>query len=246
MVRSALPSLPLSDIDLLIIENVGNLVCPAEFRVGEDARVMVSSVTEGEDKPLKYPLMFRACELVIVNKIDLLEHLDWDRREVRVPPRRRSTRALRACTRARRRGRGSTRSGLARRAHDRGRALRRDGGRPVLLYSPHGGESRVLRRGGGTEHRRASCHEMSEALPPEGGRAAGHRGVRRRRGRTRGHVAVEFVHPVIVGQARADPRFAFERAEEVALMARPDDMVLAFDGQAPPGWRRVAIPGAAE
>jgi hydrogenase nickel incorporation protein HypB len=78
MVRSALPSLPLADLDLLVIENVGNLVCPAEFRVGEDARVMVSSVTEGEDKPLKYPLMFRACELVIINKIDLLEHLDFD------------------------------------------------------------------------------------------------------------------------------------------------------------------------
>ena len=78
MVRSALPSLPLAELDLLVIENVGNLVCPAEFRVGEDARVMVSSVTEGEDKPLKYPLMFRACELVIVNKIDLLEHLDFD------------------------------------------------------------------------------------------------------------------------------------------------------------------------
>jgi hydrogenase nickel incorporation protein HypB len=78
MVRSALPALPLQDIDLLVIENVGNLVCPAEFRVGEDARVMVSSVTEGEDKPLKYPLMFRACELVLINKIDLLEHLDFD------------------------------------------------------------------------------------------------------------------------------------------------------------------------
>jgi len=78
MVRSALPSIPLSDIDLLIIENVGNLVCPAEFRVGEDARVMVASVTEGEDKPLKYPLMFRACELVVLNKIDLLPHLDFD------------------------------------------------------------------------------------------------------------------------------------------------------------------------
>jgi hydrogenase nickel incorporation protein HypB len=78
MVRSALPALPLEDLDLLVIENVGNLVCPAEFRVGEDARVMVSSVTEGEDKPLKYPLMFRACELVLVNKIDLLEHLDFD------------------------------------------------------------------------------------------------------------------------------------------------------------------------
>ena len=74
----ALPSLPLHEIDLLVIENVGNLVCPAEFRVGEDARVMVCSVTEGEDKPLKYPLMFRACELVIVNKIDLLPHLEFD------------------------------------------------------------------------------------------------------------------------------------------------------------------------
>src|SRR3954451_18676638 len=78
MVRSALPSVALDALDLLVIENVGHLVCPAEFRVGEDARVMVSSVTEGEDKPLKYPLMFRACELVLVNKIDLLEHLDFD------------------------------------------------------------------------------------------------------------------------------------------------------------------------
>jgi hydrogenase nickel incorporation protein HypB len=78
MVRSAISSLPLDDLDLLVIENVGNLVCPAEFRVGEDARVMVASVAEGEDKPLKYPLMFRTCELVLVNKIDLLPHLDFD------------------------------------------------------------------------------------------------------------------------------------------------------------------------
>jgi hydrogenase nickel incorporation protein HypB len=78
MVRSALPALALDDLDLLVVENVGNLVCPAEFRIGEDARIMVSSVTEGEDKPLKYPLMFRACELVVINKIDLLEHLDFD------------------------------------------------------------------------------------------------------------------------------------------------------------------------
>jgi hydrogenase nickel incorporation protein HypB len=78
MVRSALPELPLEELDLLVIENVGNLVCPAEFRVGEDARVMVSSIPEGEEKPLKYPLMFRACELVLVNKIDLLPHLDFD------------------------------------------------------------------------------------------------------------------------------------------------------------------------
>ena len=78
MVRSAIGALPLADIDLLVIENVGNLVCPAEFRVGEDRRAMVCSVTEGEDKPLKYPLMFRTCELVIINKIDLLPHLDFD------------------------------------------------------------------------------------------------------------------------------------------------------------------------
>jgi len=78
MVRSGLPELPLDDIDILIIENVGNLVCPAEFRVGEDARVMVYSVTEGEEKPLKYPLMFRSADLVLVNKVDLLEYLDFD------------------------------------------------------------------------------------------------------------------------------------------------------------------------
>jgi hydrogenase nickel incorporation protein HypB len=77
MVRSALGAIALDEIDLLVIENVGNLVCPAEFRVGEDARAMISSVTEGEDKPLKYPLMFRTCELVVVNKIDLLPHLDF-------------------------------------------------------------------------------------------------------------------------------------------------------------------------
>ena len=78
MVRSGLGELPLEDIDILIIENVGNLVCPAEFRVGEDVRVMVYSVTEGEEKPLKYPLMFRSADLVLVNKVDLLEHLEFD------------------------------------------------------------------------------------------------------------------------------------------------------------------------
>jgi hydrogenase nickel incorporation protein HypB len=78
MVRSALPSIPLDELDLLVIENVGNLVCPAEFKVGEHHRVMIASVPEGEDKPLKYPLMFRACELVLVNKIDLVPHLEFD------------------------------------------------------------------------------------------------------------------------------------------------------------------------
>ena len=78
MVRSGLGGLDLDELDLLVVENVGNLVCPAEFRIGEDAKAMICSVTEGEDKPLKYPLMFRSCELVVVNKTDLLRHLDFD------------------------------------------------------------------------------------------------------------------------------------------------------------------------
>jgi hydrogenase nickel incorporation protein HypB len=78
MVRSGLSELPLHEVDVLVIENVGNLVCPAEFKVGEDVRVMVYSITEGEEKPLKYPLMFRSADLVLVNKVDLLEPLDFD------------------------------------------------------------------------------------------------------------------------------------------------------------------------
>ncbi len=78
MVRSALARLPLAELDLLVIENVGNLVCPAEFDVGQHARAMVSAVTEGEEKPLKYPVMFRTADVVVVNKIDLLPHLDFD------------------------------------------------------------------------------------------------------------------------------------------------------------------------
>jgi hydrogenase nickel incorporation protein HypB len=78
MVASALRGIDLDALDLLFIENVGNLVCPAEFDVGAHHRVMVCSITEGEDKPLKYPVMFRSVELVLVNKIDLLEHLDFD------------------------------------------------------------------------------------------------------------------------------------------------------------------------
>ncbi|MFN2517808.1 MAG: hydrogenase nickel incorporation protein HypB [Jatrophihabitantaceae bacterium] len=78
MVRSALPRLPLGELDLVLIENVGNLVCPAEFDVGEHARAMIYSVTEGEEKPLKYPVMFRSSDLVVINKIDLLPHLDFD------------------------------------------------------------------------------------------------------------------------------------------------------------------------
>lgn len=82
VIGKAANDLDLDDLDLLIVENVGNLVCPAEFDIGEDARVVVLSVTEGEDKPLKYPLMFRVCNAAIVNKIDLLPYLDFDREAV--------------------------------------------------------------------------------------------------------------------------------------------------------------------
>ncbi|AKK02507.1 hydrogenase nickel incorporation protein HypB [Corynebacterium epidermidicanis] len=78
MVARALKGLDLSTLDLVLIENVGNLVCPAEFEVGEHAKAMVYSVTEGEDKPLKYPVMFRSVAAVVVNKIDLLPYLDFD------------------------------------------------------------------------------------------------------------------------------------------------------------------------
>jgi len=81
VIEKAVGGLDLDDIDLLIVENVGNLVCPAEFDIGEDARVVVLSVTEGEDKPVKYPLMFRQCEVALLNKIDLLPYLDYDKQE---------------------------------------------------------------------------------------------------------------------------------------------------------------------
>jgi hydrogenase nickel incorporation protein HypB len=78
MVNRALQGLDLPVLDLVIIENVGNLVCPAEFDVGEHAKAMVYSVTEGEDKPLKYPVMFRSVDVVLLNKIDLVPYLDAD------------------------------------------------------------------------------------------------------------------------------------------------------------------------
>lgn len=78
MVNRALQQLDLADLDLVLIENVGNLVCPAEFQVGEHAKAMVYSVTEGEDKPYKYPVMFRSVDLVLLNKIDLVPYLDVD------------------------------------------------------------------------------------------------------------------------------------------------------------------------
>ena len=78
MVNRALKGLDLAALDLVVIENVGNLVCPAEFDVGEHAKAMVYSVTEGEDKPLKYPVMFRSVDVVLLNKIDLVPYLDAD------------------------------------------------------------------------------------------------------------------------------------------------------------------------
>lgn len=78
MIEEVLPELPLDELDILFIENVGNLVCPAEFNVGEDIKVMLLSVTEGEDKPLKYPLMFQESSALIINKIDLLPYIEID------------------------------------------------------------------------------------------------------------------------------------------------------------------------
>ena len=76
MVKETLEHFVLQDLDLLVVENVGNLVCPAEFNIGEDYKVMLLSVTEGEDKPEKYPLMFMESKMLLINKIDLLPYLD--------------------------------------------------------------------------------------------------------------------------------------------------------------------------
>lgn len=78
MIKPALDDFDLKELDLLIIENVGNLVCPAEFDLGEDARAVVLSITEGNDKPMKYPLVFRQAQVVLINKIDLLPYTDCD------------------------------------------------------------------------------------------------------------------------------------------------------------------------
>ncbi|MEW6262363.1 MAG: hydrogenase nickel incorporation protein HypB [Thermodesulfobacteriota bacterium] len=76
MVRQAAAAFDLADLDLLVVENVGNLVCPAEFNLGEEFKAMILSVAEGDDKPLKYPLMFRLSQVLVINKIDLLPYLD--------------------------------------------------------------------------------------------------------------------------------------------------------------------------
>lgn len=78
MVQNALPHFDLNKLGLLVIENVGNLVCPAGYDLGEDKRIVILSTTEGEDKPLKYPTIFLRADLVLINKIDLLEALEMD------------------------------------------------------------------------------------------------------------------------------------------------------------------------
>jgi len=88
MVASALPHLKLEKIDILVVENVGNLVCPAEFIVGEDYKIMILSVTEGDEKPLKYPLMFRESALLLINKIDLLKYTNFNLKQAKANARK--------------------------------------------------------------------------------------------------------------------------------------------------------------
>ncbi len=88
MVASALPHMQLDKIDILVVENVGNLVCPAEFIVGEDYKVMILSVTEGDEKPLKYPLMFHESTLMLINKIDLVQYTNFNLEEARANARK--------------------------------------------------------------------------------------------------------------------------------------------------------------
>ena len=78
MIGDVLGKLPLGDIDLLFVENVGNLICPAEFALGAHKKVVISSISEGHDKPLKYPLMFHVADVVLINKIDLAPYLNFD------------------------------------------------------------------------------------------------------------------------------------------------------------------------
>ena len=78
MTRQGLDNVALAEVDLVILENVGNLVCPAEFDTGSCKNAMILSVPEGDDKPLKYPLMFTVCDLVLINKIDVMPYFDFD------------------------------------------------------------------------------------------------------------------------------------------------------------------------
>ena len=261
MVRSALPAVPLDDIDVLIVENVGNLVCPAEFRIGEDSRIMVCSVTEGEDKPLKYPLMFRACELVVINKVDLLQHLDFDvdRLEANIKQVNHEATVMRVSAKTGEgveefrdvaegaagadRGRDGARSrSRARRSRSRARSAhpharpRRPRARNGMTQAPSGpphthrpdmrptetiGAERVeaLLRARSeanaaffeaeAERLARLCHKMAERFAREG-RLVAFGATPADRSDAR-HVAVEFVHPVIVGKS-ALPALAIDGA----------------------------------
>ena len=226
MVRTALPDLPLDEIDLLVVENVGNLVCPAEFRIGEDARAMVCSVTEGEDKPLKYPLMFRTCELVVINKIDLLPHLDFDLERLARQPRHRQPRRRDDARSAPRPARASRRSAswlpasrIAARHRARaaaGSCLDPGAAAPAAARTGSPSCSSAQRRGEPRASSRPRPTAPRAALPPDG------RALRPRRAACRAratrpaarsdvrHVTVEFVHPVIVGK-RALPAIGLAR-----------------------------------
>jgi hydrogenase nickel incorporation protein HypB len=83
MIREALPAFDLSKIDFLIVENVGNLVCPAEFKIGENVKIMLLSTPEGADKPSKYPLMFQESSVLLINKMDLMQYVDFDLEKAR-------------------------------------------------------------------------------------------------------------------------------------------------------------------
>ena len=83
MIRETFGEFDFKEMDLLIVENVGNLVCPAEFKVGEDMKIMILSVTEGDDKPAKYPLMFHESKVLLINKIDLLPYVDCSVEKIR-------------------------------------------------------------------------------------------------------------------------------------------------------------------
>ncbi len=83
MIGEAVTEFDLNKLDLLVVENVGNLVCPAEFDVGEDMKVMILSIPEGDDKPFKYPLMFQECKALVINKIDLLPYVDCSVEKIR-------------------------------------------------------------------------------------------------------------------------------------------------------------------
>ena len=228
MVRSALPALDLDALDLLIVENVGNLVCPAEFRIGEDARIMVSSVAEGADKPLKYPLMFRACELVVVNKIDLVPYVDFDMERFlqlrgpgpsrgahaagERPHRGRRRRAARLARAAARPGGGTGMTTAA--AHELTDALEARAAVNATFFERQAGPIAELC------HAMAICFARGGRLLASGVTPADASDVR--------HVAVEFVHPVIVGK-RALPALGLDPAT-IALIAGPDDILMHFAG----------------